>query len=161
MMDGKILWASQFMRRSLFFKIFGTYLAIIVVSFSVLSLFIRDEMKEVMTDQIKGQLLTYAELVNLGSTSTISRQIVQIARISGARVTLIDAAGEVLADSEKKIEDLENHLNRPEIRESRLKGRGYAIRYSTTAAVEMLYVAVPLKSGQDINGYVRLDRPLS
>ncbi len=148
------------MRRSLFLKIFGTYLAIIVVSFSVLSLFIRDEMKEVMTDQIKGQLLTYAELVDLGSTSTISGQIVQIARISGARVTLIDAAGDVLADSEKKVEELENHFNRPEIRESRLKGRGYATRYSTTAAVDMLYVAVPVKSGQEITGYVRLARPL-
>ncbi|NTW78321.1 MAG: HAMP domain-containing protein [Syntrophaceae bacterium] len=113
-----------------------------------------------MTDQIKGQLLTYAELVDLSSTSTITRQIVQIARISGARVTLIDAAGDVLADSEKKIEELENHFNRPEIRESRLRGRGYAIRYSTTAAVDTLYVAVPMKSGQDITGYVRLARPL-
>lgn len=148
------------MRRSLFLKIFGTYLAITVVSFSVLSLFIHDEMKKVMTDQIKDQLLTYAELVDLSSTSTISRQIAQIAHISGARVTLVDADGEVLADSEKKIEELENHLNRPEIRESRLKGRGYAIRYSTTAAVDMLYVAVPVKSGQEITGYVRLARPL-
>ncbi len=81
------------MRRSLFFKIFGTYLAIIVVSFSVLSLFIRDEMKTVMTDQIRDQLLTYAELVDLSSTATIAGQIPQIARISGARVTLINAEG--------------------------------------------------------------------
>ena len=148
------------MRRSLFFKIFGTYLAIIVVSFSVLSLFIRDEMKKVMTDQIRDQLLTYAELVDLSSTATIAGQIPQIARISGARVTLINAEGKVLADSEKKIEELENHLNRPEIRESRLKGKGHAIRYSTSAAVDMLYVAVPVKSGQDTTGYVRLARPL-
>jgi len=148
------------MRRSLFFKIFGTYLAIIAVSFSVLSLFIRDEMKKVMTDQIRDQLLTYAELVDLSSTATIAGQIPQIARISGARVTLIDAEGKVLADSEKKSEELENHLNRPEIRESRLKGKGHAIRYSTSAAVDMLYVAVPVKNGQDTTGYVRLARPL-
>ncbi len=148
------------MRRSLFFKIFGTYLAIIVVSFSVLSLFIHDEIKKVMTDQIKGQLLTYAELVDLSSTSTISRQIVQIASISGARVTLINAEGKVLADSEKKIEELENHLNRPEVQEARLKGKGDAVRYSATTGVDMLYVAVPVKTGQVITAYVRLARPL-
>ena len=148
------------MKRSLFFKIFGTYLAIIVVSFLVLSLFIHDEIKKVMTDQVRGQLLTYAELVDLSSASTISGQIAQIASISGARVTLIDADGKVLADSEKKIEKLENHLNRPEVQEARLKGKGDAVRYSSTTGVDMLYVAVPVKTGQTITAYVRLARPL-
>jgi len=51
-------------------------------------------------------------------------------------------------------------LNRPEIQESRLKGKGSAIRYSRTLKVDMLYVALPLYTGKEINGYIRLALPL-
>jgi two-component system, OmpR family, phosphate regulon sensor histidine kinase PhoR len=148
------------MKRHLFYKIFATYLVIIALTFFVLNLFVRDEIKNVMTAQIEGQLMAYAQLVDLSSPAAISRELRQIARISGARVTLIDAQGKVLADSEKEVAGLENHLNRPEIQESRLKGKGNAIRYSATIGVDMLYVAVPVKTGKAITGYVRLARPL-
>jgi len=55
---------------------------------------------------------------------------------------------------------LENHFNRPEIQEARFKGKGNAIRYSATTGVDMLYVAVPVKTGETITGYIRLARPL-
>ncbi len=148
------------MKRSLFFKIFGTYLAIVALSFIILNLFARDEIKNIMTGQIENQLMTYAQLLDLSSAENISQQLKQIAGISGARVTLVDALGKVFADSEKAITVLENHLNRPEIQEARLKGKGNAIRYSATIGVDMLYVAVPIKSGSRITGYVRLARPL-
>lgn len=148
------------MKRHFFYKIFATYLVIIALSFFVLNLFVRDEVKKIMTAQIEGQLMTYAQLVDLNSTEQISNQLRQIASISGARVTLIDAEGKVLADSEKKVAGLENHLNRPEIQETRLKGKGKSIRYSSTIGVDMLYVAVPVKMDSAITGYVRLARPL-
>jgi two-component system phosphate regulon sensor histidine kinase PhoR len=84
----------------------------------------------------------------------------QIARISGSRVTLVDAQGKVFADSEEEIAGLENHLNRPEIQEARLRGTGKSIRFSQTLGVEMLYVAVPVKTQNRITGYLRLARPL-
>jgi two-component system, OmpR family, phosphate regulon sensor histidine kinase PhoR len=148
------------MKRHLFYKIFSTYLIIIALSFFVLNLFVRDEIKKVMTLQIEGQLMTYAQLIDLNSPDAISHQLRQIARISGARVTLVDAQGKVFADSEKEVAGLENHLNRPEIQESRFKGKGNAIRYSATIGVDMLYVAVAVKAGSAITGYVRLARPL-
>jgi two-component system phosphate regulon sensor histidine kinase PhoR len=147
------------LKRHFFYKIFGTYLVIIALSFLMLNLFVRDEIKKVMTFQIEGQLMTYAQLVDLNFDQT-SHQLQQTARISGARVTLIDAMGNVLADSEKEITGLENHFNRPELQEARLKGKGKAIRYSATTGVDMLYVAVPVKTGEVITGYVRLARPL-
>jgi two-component system phosphate regulon sensor histidine kinase PhoR len=125
-----------------------------------MNLFVRDEIKKVMTTQIEGQLMTYAQLVDLTSLGAISLQIQKIASISGARVTLIDPQGKVFADSEKEIAGLENHLNRPEIQESRLKGKGHAVRHSATTGVDMLYVAVTVKTGSEITGYVRLAKPL-
>ena len=48
------------------------------------------------------------------------------------RVTLIDASGEVLYDSGKQEEHLENHLDRPEIQEALKSGSGQDVRRSET-----------------------------
>jgi two-component system, OmpR family, phosphate regulon sensor histidine kinase PhoR len=148
------------LKRHLFYKIFGTYLVIVVLSFLVLNLFVRDEIKKVMIGQIEQQLLTAAQLIDLNAPQNISRQLKQIAQISGARVTLVDARGNVFADSEKKVAGLENHFNRPEIQEARVRGIGKSIRFSTSIGVDMLYVAVPITNVTAIKGYVRLARPL-
>ncbi len=148
------------MKRSLFLKIFISYLVIIVFSFFVLNFFIKDEIQKVMTGKIEGELLTYAELIDLSSAKEMSDQLRQIARISGARVTLADARGKVFADSEKDVAQLENHFSRPEIQEARLRGKGKSIRFSQSLGVDMLYVAVPIKTKAQITGYVRLARPL-
>jgi two-component system phosphate regulon sensor histidine kinase PhoR len=147
-------------KRNLFLKIFSSYLIIIFCSFLVLNLFIRDEIRKVMTGKIEAELLTYAELIDLSATKDISNQLRLIANISGARVTLVDSSGKVFADSEKDIAQLENHLNRPEIQEARLRGKGKSTRFSQSLGVEMLYVAVPIKNQGQVTGYVRLARPL-
>ncbi|MDD5167604.1 MAG: ATP-binding protein, partial [Syntrophales bacterium] len=51
-------------------------------------------------------------------------------------------------------------LNRPEVQEARLKGLGSSVRYSRTLQEDMLYVAIPMMTDNQITGYVRLARPL-
>lgn len=148
------------MKRNLFLKIFFSYLLIVFLSFLVLNLLIKDEIKNVLTAKIEAELLTYAELIDLSSATEMSEQLKQIARISGSRVTLMDAQGRVFADSEKDIAGLENHFSRPELQEARLRGKGKSIRFSQSIGVDMLYVAVPILSKSQITGYVRLARPL-
>ncbi|OPY86758.1 MAG: Alkaline phosphatase synthesis sensor protein PhoR [Smithella sp. PtaU1.Bin162] len=148
------------MKRHFFYKTFGTYLVIIILSFFVLNLFVRDEIKKIMTAQIEEQLMTSARLIDLNSPKDISRQLQQITGISGARVTLIDVQGKVFADSEKEVAGLENHIDRPEIQEARVRGRGKSVRFSKTIGVDMLYIAIPINEGATIKGYVRLARPL-
>jgi len=148
------------MKRNLFLKILFSYLIIVCLSFFILDLLIKDEIKKVMTGKIEAELLSYAELIDLNSVQKMSDQLKQIARISGSRITLVDAQGRVFADSEKNIAELENHFNRPELQEARLRGKGKAIRFSQSIGVDMLYVAIPMKSGSQITGYVRLARPL-
>ena len=148
------------MKRNLFFKIFFSYLVIVCLSFFVLDLLIKDEIKKVLTNKIEGELLTYAELIDLSSMQEMTDRFKQIARISGSRVTLVDAQGKVFADSEAEIAGLENHLNRPEIQEARLRGMGKSIRFSQSLGMDMLYIAVPIKDGAVIKGYLRLARSL-
>jgi len=147
-------------KRNLFLKILFSYLVIVCLSFFVLDLLIKDEIKKVMTDKIETELLNYAELIDLNPAQKISDQLQQIARISNSRVTLVDAQGRVLADSEKDITTMENHFSRPELQEARLKGKGKSIRFSQTIGIDMLYVAISVKSQSQITGYIRLARPL-
>jgi len=67
-----------------------------------------------------------------------------IARIaaSGARVTVINAGGVVLADSESDPETMENHAGRPEIRDAFAKGDGLSVRRSVTVNRDLQYYAV-------------------
>lgn len=148
------------MNKNLFFKIFFSYLVVICLSFLVLDLLFRDEVKSVLTSQIETEMLSAARLIELSPRKEIQRQVAQRAQITGSRITLIDARGRVFADSEKDVAQLDNHLNRPEVQEARLKGSGKSIRFSRSLNIDMLYVAVAVRDGDAITGYVRLARPL-
>jgi two-component system, OmpR family, phosphate regulon sensor histidine kinase PhoR len=147
-------------KKNLFYKIFFSYLVIICLSFFLLDLFVRDEIKNVLTSKIETELFSYAQLIDLSSPGRISEQLKQIAKISNARFTLIDARGKVFADSEKEAALLENHFNRPEVQEARLRGEGKSVRFSNSIGIDMLYIAVTIKDGSGTAGYVRLARPL-
>jgi len=147
-------------RKNLFYKIFFSYLVIICLSFFLLDIMMRDEVKNVLTSQIEDELFSYTELLNLTSLEKVSGNFRQIAKISNCRVTLVDAHGKVLADSERDAFLMENHLNRPEIQEARLKGKGKSIRFSNSIDMDMLYTAVAVREGGEIKGYIRLSRPL-
>lgn len=148
------------MKKSLFYKIFLSYLIIIFVSFFLLDIFVRDEIKKVLTSRIETELLSYAQLIDQTSPQKASDNLKQIAQTSQSRITLIDAKGRVFADSERDVAKLENHLNRPEVQEARLKGTGKSVRFSDSLGIDMLYIAVAIKDGQGIKGYIRLARPL-
>ncbi len=60
---------------------------------------------------------------------------------AGSRATVIDANGRVLTDSEKDPSQMENHMNRPEIRAAFASGHGSAVRYSDTLGRDLVYLA--------------------
>lgn len=65
----------------------------------------------------------------------------------GLRITVVDRQGTVLADSSYE-EPLENHFKRPEVQKA-LNGQvGVDTRYSKTAHLYYLYVAVPVQNGE-------------
>jgi two-component system, OmpR family, phosphate regulon sensor histidine kinase PhoR len=71
-------------------------------------------------------------------------------RSTGHRVTLIDQSGTVLGDSEfdgARLSALENHRQRPEVRDAIATGTGQARRVSASAGDEELYVAVRMPLG--------------
>ena len=61
---------------------------------------------------------------------------------TGARVTVIAADGQVLADSQSDPHTMENHAGRPEVREALARGQGQSTRYSVTIKRDLHYYAV-------------------
>ena len=64
-----------------------------------------------------------------------------------ARITYIDASGNVLYDSQADISSMENHSDRKEFEEAVQKGHGYAERMSSTLSEKTVYYARKLTDG--------------
>ncbi len=83
-------------------------------------------------------------------------------RAAGARVTLIDASGAVVGDSDVPLDRLsmvENHADRPEVRAALSGTVGHNARRSETVGRRLLYLAVPVADGR--GGVVRVAMELS
>ena len=79
---------------------------------------------------------------------------------SGARVTVIDADGRVLADSESEVQTMENHATRPEVLEAMANGDGRSIRHSVTINRDLLYYAVRQNASGGPSTILRFALPL-
>lgn len=78
---------------------------------------------------------------------------------AGVRVTFVGGGGAVLGDSDvpsARLSRLDDHANRPEIRQAREEGLGYSSRGSRSVALPLYYVAIPYGSG-----FLRLAAPRS
>lgn len=80
----------------------------------------------------------------------------QLEELSDARVTFILKDGRVIGDSESDPLTMDNHAYREEMLQAVKEGRGSTIRRSDTLEQDMLYVALPVKAGENFDGFVRL-----
>jgi two-component system phosphate regulon sensor histidine kinase PhoR len=88
-------------------------------------------------------------------------QILRYAQSLGARLTLMDEDGVVLADSHRHPSTMENHRNRPEVQQALSRGAGSHIRISETVNQELMYAAAPIRRGDDLVGFARVALPLT
>lgn len=150
------------MKINLFYKVFLTYMLIVALSMIIVGFQGARQIKARLVDGIEANLLKHAEIIDsTASLEEIADTVKGLAEITDARITVIDVTGKVLADSEADASAMDNHIHRTEIQEANLKGRGSATRFSRTRQIDMLYVAVPIKSEAGFSGYVRIARPLS
>ncbi|MEZ4769939.1 MAG: ATP-binding protein [Caldilineales bacterium] len=82
------------------------------------------------------------------------------AALIDGRVTVIKADGVVAGESHRDSSAMENHLDRPEVRQALAEGEGTSIRFSATLGQEMMYSAVPIKAGDQVVGFARVALPL-
>jgi len=88
----------------------------------------------------------------------------RLGRDLGLRVTIIDASGRVLGDTDldgQALRSVENHADRPEVIEAMRAGTGRAVRRSRTLGENMLYVSARIDPDDPSRGVIRLAIPLT
>ncbi len=81
------------------------------------------------------------------NSQDIDIMIAKIKNETGVRVTIINHEGVVTHESNRAIEGMENHLNRPEIAQALAGEIGTSVRYSESVERDFLYVAKRVDSG--------------
>ncbi|MCM8769866.1 MAG: HAMP domain-containing protein, partial [Candidatus Omnitrophica bacterium] len=157
------------MKTSAFFKYFlSFFLAVLCLFGSLLTVIFRRSKTNYLyflTNQMKQLNATLGQFIpeelNRESLQKISWKLGRLKEAYGLRFTLVDHTGRVLVDSSADIDAMDNHANRPEIREAIANGIGTAQRYSTTLNQSMLYVATVLRDNQGKLLVIRSSLPLT
>lgn len=68
--------------------------------------------------------------------------------LTTSRLTLAEADGTILFDSEKNPDEMENHKKRPEFQKAEKDGIGQIVRFSETLSQQTFYCAVKLNDGR-------------
>ena len=148
------------MKNRIFFKLLAVFLIVIAATAAILDVMIGNAWEASLRSEIERNLtqktLLFAHRVETDRAHSLAEIASQEGHAAGARATIIDASGKVLADSEAIPSRMENHASRKEFAAA-LSGRtGENERRSATLGIPFLYVAAPITGGA-----VRLAYPLS
>ena len=130
------------MTGKIFRSILFAVIAVLILSFAVVTGILYNNFSEVEKTQLNTELGLAAEGVELSGEEYLKK-------LSGksCRITWIAADGTVLYDTDADARSMDNHTEREEIKEALVNGRGESSRYSDTLTAKMLYSAQRLSDG--------------
>ena len=134
----------------MFRKLFAATLGLLILALAVFGLLSAQATRTRLTDEMFRRLRTNAELLRIIVASTpdpagLQPAVQGISRRLEARFTIVGGEGRVIADSERDPSGMDNHNDRPEIRQAREEGTGSQRRYSDTLHIDMMYFAMALE----------------
>jgi len=135
---------------SIFWKQFISSFLIIVLVLFIFTFLVIGELNKYDKSLTKERLLTAANLstqvlkpsLENPTIDEVQSVVSSLGENTGVRITVIDENGVVLGDSKKNPREMENHSERPEIKQALNNEIGESSRYSSTLQEEMFYVAV-------------------
>jgi two-component system, OmpR family, phosphate regulon sensor histidine kinase PhoR len=160
-------------RHNLFWKLALTFFALLLGVLVAVDFFaeraLRDEYARTAFAQLESiARLAKARSLQLSSVPPTSaedlaalNQWVSQTAASDVRVTVITADGKVLADSESDVRTMENHSNRPEVRDALAKGQGQSVRRSVTVNRDLVYYAIRYDAARGTPLLLRFATPLA
>ncbi|MDA8412659.1 MAG: ATP-binding protein [Desulfobacteraceae bacterium] len=148
-------------------KLVLSYIFLIALITGSFYLYFSETLQTGMIEETRVNLANQAQLARLlvmrDKQVTPPQKLAEsIGTVIKARVTLIAPDGTVIGDSSvgsERLEQLENHLQRPEVQEALKNGSGSSMRFSDTLQISMLYSAVTYGRGAT-DGIIRLALPL-
>jgi len=148
------------LKNRIFFKLLAVFLIVIAATAAILDVMLGNAWEQSLRTEIERNLrqktLMFAHRVEIDHEHSLAEIAGQEGLAAGARATVIDASGKVLADSESNPAQMENHAQRVEFAAALSGKTGENERRSATLGIPFLYVAAPISGGA-----VRLAYPLS
>ena len=153
------------MRARLFWKLGLTYLGLLLIVLVSVGLYSSYVLRRDYVQAADGHL---ASLLTLAQTRPPAfdnpddlRQWADWIARSGARITVIDSAGNVLVDSSRDGRTTENHLAQPEVQQALAWGSGRSVRPSAELGSLLIYHAVRYMPPSGSPLVIRMSLPLS
>ncbi len=152
------------MKRTIFLKVFGGFLLLILAFACLLLLFSLSTMKNFYIDTLAHDLenlglalkLKVIPLLDEGKPEMLDAFVKKFGSKINTRITIVDREGRVLADTEEDPETMNNHKFRPEIAAALLGRKGRSVRFSNTVGADMLYVGLPIEREGQLSEVLRV-----
>ena len=130
------------MTKKIFRSIILAVIAVLLLSFSVVTLLLYNNFSNVSSTHLADELSLAVQGVELSGEEYLKEL-----QSKNYRLTLVAADGTVLYDTEAESAAMDNHKDREEIREAFNSGVGESERYSDTLTLKMIYRAEKLTDG--------------
>ncbi len=154
------------MKRSIFLKVLAGFIVVILLGSLPIALSSFASMRrsaeastarhlESLGRTLLGEV---ASRLEAGDEAGLDARMKALGPAAGARLTVINPEGRVLADSERDPAGMEDHRYRQEVMDA-LQGKvGQSLRFSFTVEARMLYVGVPILKDGSVRAVLRLSR---
>ena len=127
-------------------KIFRSFLLTTLLTLAVSMFFVFGILYQYFEEQLMNDLKSKAVFISHAVESEGADYLERIGDV-GERVTLIAPDGTVIADTEANAAEMENHLERSEVKQAAENGSGTSGRYSETLTEKIIYYAVKKPNG--------------
>lgn len=116
----------------------------LILSFGLMTGMVYSQTLEIMTSEVEQESIYIRSAMNIDSEGYLTRLE---SEDNTSRITVISPTGKVLYDSVEDQFTMENHKERPEIKEAIANGKGSNLRESNTIKRRTYYYAVMLEDG--------------
>src|SRR5438093_2861917 len=149
----------------LFLKIMGSYLlllfaVLLIVDISMARRIHRNYVNHEGNRLGTAALILSETLPDARQTALLENWVQNYGARTGFRITIVDSEGKVLADNQSTPAQMDNHANRPEIKQAWRAGTGSSVRFSHTLDKNELYFARRTGQSSDNALILRLALPL-
>jgi two-component system phosphate regulon sensor histidine kinase PhoR len=156
-------------KKTLHRQLYLSYLLITLLALGAIGGYTINAQKNFYYKQTSTDLEVRARLIrdqissrfNPGNNQELERLAQTFGQTGLQRVTLIFPDGVVAGDSDEIPSSMDNHADRPEVKDALAGGTGTSVRYSNTLGTNLMYVALPVYHQGQLTGVVRLSIPLT
>ena len=156
-------------KKRLLWQLYPSYLLITLISLLAATWFSSVSLKRFAFERNVADLETRASLIEAQvirglaplQPDAVDRLCKRLGERTDTRITVILPSGKVVGDSFEAPENMDNHLDRPEVIKAFTDHVGVSKRYSRTLDEDMMYVGIPLREDGRLLAVVRMSLPLT